>query len=319
MNFDIIRVKLKSLLEKAVKNNLAEGILLSGGLDTSIIATIASKFLGLKAFTIALKKAPALDIEFAKLMAKYLQINHIVYFFDKSELLDAISKTIEIMRSFDPMEIRNSAAIYIGMKIAKENGIKAIMTGDGADELFGGYSFFFGKSEEELDIELRKISKIMSFSSITLGKSLGIEAKLPYLDPEFKKFALDIPSRYKVFKEKGQICGKWILRKSFENILPKEIIWRDKAPIEQGSGTSILPNLFNQEISNVEFDEKKRKYLKEDKVTIRDKEQLFYYEIYRKSLGTPHPINPKQKICPHCNSNVRNEANFCKTCGAFPI
>ncbi|NVM02126.1 MAG: asparagine synthase [Candidatus Helarchaeota archaeon] len=319
MNFDIIRDKLKSLLEKAVQNNLAKGILLSGGLDTSILATIASKYNGLKAFTVALKKAPALDIKFAKLMAENLQINHVIHFFDKSELLDAISKTIEIMRSFDPMEIRNSAAIYIGMKIAKENGIKAIMTGDGADELFGGYSFFFGKSEEELTIELKKISNIMSFSSILLGKSLGIEAKLPYLDPEFKKFSLDIPSRYKVFKEKGKIIGKWILRKSFEKDLPKEIIWRDKAPIEQGSGTYILPNLFNQEISDTEFNEKKRKYFKEDNVSIRDKEQLFYYELYRKSLGIPHPTDPKQKICPHCNSNVRNEANFCKTCGAYPI
>ncbi len=319
MNFDKICKKIKSLLEKVVKKNLAEGILLSGGLDTSIIATLASKFIKLNAITIAFKNAPALDIKYARLMAEFLQIDHIVHYFEKTELFNAINKTIEIMKSFDPMEIRNSAAIFIGLNKIKENNMSAVMTGDGVDELFAGYSFFFGKSEEELTLELKKISNIMSFSSIPLGKFLGIEAKLPYIDPEFKKFALEIPSRFKVYREKGQIIGKWILRKSFEKILPEEIVWRSKAPIEQGSGTSILPKLFNQEISDTEFNKKKRKFLEEDLVDIRDKEHLIYYEIYRKSLGVPHPVDPNQKICPHCNSNAPNGANFCKTCGAYPI
>ncbi|MFX1449840.1 MAG: asparagine synthase C-terminal domain-containing protein [Promethearchaeota archaeon] len=319
MEINQISSKLILLLENAVKNNLADGILLSGGLDTSILASIASKYSKLKAVTVAFKKAQAIDVRYAKIMAKYLQINHIIHNFDMIELSHAINRTIEIMQSFDPMEIRNSAAIYIGISIAKEKGLKTIMTGDGADELFAGYSFLFGKSEEELTAELKKIAIIMSFSSIPLGKSLGIEVKLPFLDPQFKEFALNIPSRYKVYKEKGKIWGKWILRTSFQNSLPKEIVWRDKAPIEQGSGTSTLPNLFNQRISDSDFIEKKRNYLEEDGVKIRDKEQLFYYEVYRKSIGVPKAINPNKKTCPDCNSNVDNEATYCKICGAYPI
>lgn len=159
----------------------------------------------------------------------------------------------------------------------------------------------------------------MSFSSIALANSLGIEVKLPYLDPEIKNFALNIPSKYKVRNEKRHIWGKWVLRKAFEKILPNEIVWRDKAPIEQGSGTFILPSLFNQEISDDYFNEKIKKYFEKDKVKIRDKEQLFYYEIYRKLIGIPNPINPKGKICPYCYSNVEEKVNYCKICGSYPI
>jgi asparagine synthase (glutamine-hydrolysing) len=146
-----------------------------------------------------------------------------------------------------------------------------------------------------------------------------MNVKLPYLDPEFKSFAMEIEPQYKVRSEKGQIWGKWILRKSFENILPKEIVWRAKTPIEYGSGTTMLPNLFDQKISDQKFEGKQRKYLEKDKVTIRDKEQLFYYEIFRRVIGVPHPYNPQGRTCPQCNSNVPKAASYCRTCGAYPI
>jgi asparagine synthase (glutamine-hydrolysing) len=317
MQLQEICTNLRKHLENSVKNNLSNGMLFSGGLDTSIIAAITSKQIPLKAITVAFKPAPTIDIDYARLMARHLQIEHEVHFFDEKELLDAIEKTIEIMHSFDPMEIRNSAAIYVGFKRAKERGFTAISTGDGADELFGGYSFFFNKTEKELEIELKKIAKIMHFSSTPIGKSFGIEAKLPYLDPELKKFALEIPARYKIFKEKGKTWGKWILRKAFEDLLPAEITWREKTPIEQGSGTFTLPELFNKKMTDEEFNEKKEVHLKRDGVKIRDKEQLHYYEIFRKIHGVPHPTDSKERKCPHCNSNLHPDSNFCKICGFF--
>ncbi|MFQ6080538.1 MAG: asparagine synthase-related protein [Candidatus Bathyarchaeia archaeon] len=311
--------KLQFLLEEAVKRNLAEGILLSGGLDTSVLAATASKFVSLKAFTVALQGAPAPDVEYATLMANNLRLKHFIRYFDKGELYDAIPHVVRILKSFDPMEIRNSVTIYVGLRMAREDGISTIMTGDGCDELLAGYDFLFDLEKEQLDLELQKLWNVMFFSSIPLAKALKIRAKLPYLDPDFKSFAMKLDSRYKIRRERGRIWGKWILRKAFENILPEEVVWRIKTPIEYGSGTTVLPSLFDQNISNGEFEEKRSKYLEDDRVVIRSKEQLFYYELYRSVIGVPHPTDSKRKICPQCNSNVAEKATYCRTCGAYPI
>jgi len=318
-NLKEVYSKLRALLEMAVEKNLVEGILLSGGLDTGILAVIASRFIPLKAVTVAFENAPAPDVEYAVLMVKRLGLQHIVQIFNEDELYEAIPIVVKTMRSFDPMEIRNSVSIYIGLKAAKESEIPAVMTGDGCDELFAGYSFLFGLEKEKLDLELEKLWSVMSFSSVPLAKVLGMEARLPYLDPDLKDFAMKIDSGYKVQMENGQVYGKWILRKAFEGILPREVAWRVKTPIEYGSGTTTLPSLFNLKISDAEFDEKRSRYLASDGVNIRDKEQLFYYEVYRSLIGVPHPISMGDKICPQCNSNISKNATYCRICGAYPL
>ncbi|MCS7115777.1 MAG: asparagine synthase-related protein [Nitrososphaerota archaeon] len=311
--------RLRSLLESSVKRNMAEGILLSGGLDTSVLAFIASKFASLKSFTVAFEGAPAPDVQYASLMARKLGLKHVVHYFGERELYDAIRAVVATVKSFDPMEVRNSAAIYEALKLARREGLNSVMTGDGCDELFAGYDFLVKMEGEKLKQELVRIWNVMSFSSIPLAQILEIQAKLPYLDPELKDFAMKLDLRYKVRSEKGQVWGKWILRKAFEGILPDEIVWRAKAPIEAGSGTTILPSIFNQKISDEEFEEKRRKYLKDDGVTIRDKEQLFYYEVYRSTVGVPHLLSSPGRHCPLCHSNVNETAKYCRTCGAYPI
>ena len=310
--------RLMKELDESVGRNLTDGIMLSG-LDASILAYLASKRVKQKAFTVAFRGAPAPDVEHATWVANRLQLEHFIHNFGEDELYEAIRVVVKTMDSFDPMEIRNSIPIYIGLKKAKESGVNTVMTGDGCDELFAGYSFLHGLEKERLSLELQKLWSVMHFSSTELAKALGIGVKLPYLDPEFKRFAMGLDSELKVRSERGQIWGKWILRKAFENTLPKKIVWRAKIPIESGSGTATLPKFFNSAISDTEFDEKRNKYLKEDKVTIRDKEQLFYYEIYRSAVGVPHPTDPKGKVCPHCNSNVPVTSTYCRRCGAYPV
>jgi asparagine synthase (glutamine-hydrolysing) len=308
------------LLEDAVKRNLADGILLSGGLDTSVLALIASKFVSLKAFTVALEGAPAPDVQYASLMARNLGLKHFICYFGERELYHAIQAVVRTVKSFDPMEIRNSVAIYEALKLAKQEGLNSVMTGDGCDELFAGYDFIFNLEREKLKLELEKLWNVMSFSSIPLAEALGIQAKLPYLDSQLKSFAMKLDSQYKVRSEKGQVWGKWILRKAFDGILPDEIVWRVKAPIELGSGTTILTSVFDHKISDEEFEEKRRKYLEDDRVVIRNKEQLFYYQVYRLTVGVPHfPAKGKGKVCPWCNSNVNEKATYCRICGAYPI
>ena len=306
-------------LKESVKRNLADGLLLSGGLDTAILAYLASEWVKPVCITVALKGAPAPDVDYAKLVASRLELRHYIHYFGDEELYDAIRAVIRIVKSFDPMEIRNDAAIYIALKVGRDKGMSTFMTGDGGDELFAGYSFFFELTAEELDMALKKLWIVMRFSSIDLAKDLGLEVKLPFLNPQFKTFATGLDVGLKVRSEKGQIFGKWVLRHAFADMMPQEMLWRTKAPIEVGSGTTILPSLFDSRISDLEFNEKKMRYLKEDRVVIRSKEHLFYYEIYRNVIGVPHAMESGAKSCPDCSANVEEGASFCRTCGAYPI
>ena len=313
--------QIRILVDKVVKRNFANGILFSGGLDTSIIAFVASKFSSLNAFTIAFENAPALDLEYSKIMANLLRMNHEIHYFGQEEMFSAIREVIKNLKVFDPMEVRNSVTIFVGLKLAKENGIKSVMTGDGLDELFAGYSWLFNLSENVLISRLSNMWQTMQFSSIPLARALGMEAKAPYLDPEFKSFAESVEPKLKIRRDRGKIWGKWIIRKSYESLLPDEIVWRLKHPIEFGSGTTVFPKFFEEKTSDEYFQEKSKEYLEEDQVSIRDKEQLFYYEIFRPVFGAPNKIfsKAKGKLCPYCKSKGEEKSSFCRICGAYPI
>jgi asparagine synthase (glutamine-hydrolysing) len=293
--------------------------MLSGGLDTSIIAAISSKYAARPStYTVALEGAPAPDVEYSSLIARKLGFDHKIHYLDEAEVNELIPPVVKALRTFDPMEIRNSLTIFAGMHVAKEDGIEIILTGDGSDELMAGYSFFFNLKKDKLDLELKKLWGTMSFSTIPLAKSLGMVAKIPFLDPDFKSYAMSLDSKYKIGVKDGQVYGKWILRKAYEGILPQEITWRTKTPIEYGSGTTTLTQLFASRISDTEFSEKKGYYMEKDKVTIRDKEHLAYYEVYRSVIGAPRRSG-NGKACPQCNSDVPERSTFCRICGAYPI
>jgi asparagine synthase (glutamine-hydrolysing) len=313
--------KLRGLLVETVQSSPANSILLSGGLDTSIVASIASKWNpDLAAFTVILNDAPAPDLEYSRMVSARLGLRHHQIVKITLDVIEgALQKVIEVLGSFDPMEIRNSVAIYLGLTAASMAGHSRVLTGDGADELFAGYSFVVGLSREEAEVKLRHLWEVMHFSSIPLGRSLGIQSLLPFLDQKVKAFAMDLPFDFLVGKDKfGGLHGKFILRKAFEDALPFEIVWRKKTPIEYGCGTTILPQIYAKTISDSEFVEKKTNIFEKDHVRIRDKEQLHYYEIYRREFGPPTP-DPGKRMCPGCTSILPPSANFCTTCGEYPV
>jgi asparagine synthase (glutamine-hydrolysing) len=313
---DLLR-ELKGAVELAVERNRAEAILLSGGLDTSIVATLASKQGPLRAYTIALEGAPSPDIEYAELMAKYLGLNLKLRTFSVDEFIDNVPDVVKTLKVFDPMEIRNSAAVYIGMRQARRDGISTFLTGDACDELFAGYSFLFNLGPSELRASLKRLWDVMSFSAVPMAQSLGMVAKIPFLEPEVKKLAHEMDPSFLVVEDKVQKWGKWIVRKAFEDMLPSQITWRVKTPIEYGCGTTTLPQVFDKRISDEEFHEKQDHIRTADNVTIRDKEHLVYYEIFHRVFGDrPEAAG---RTCPHCHYEVRADATFCRTCGAYPI
>jgi asparagine synthase (glutamine-hydrolysing) len=123
-------------------------------------------------------------------------------------------------------------------------------------------------------------------------------------------------------RERGKIWGKWIMRKAYEDILPDEIVWRLKTSLEFGSGTTIFPKVFGKKILDKYFQEKTKKYQETDQVIIRDKEHLFYYEIFSSTFGVPSEVfkDAEGKQCPYSKSIGGNaRSKFCKVCGFYPI
>ena len=121
----------------------------------------------------------------------------------------------------------------------------------------------------------------------------------------------------KIREERGKKVEKWILRKTFEEKIPKQIAWREKSPMQDGSGTAGLTELFNSIIGEEQFVEKKLTVEKEDGVVIRSRESMHYYEIFKKLFGTP--VDSKsEESCPYCKHHV-GKSKFCRMCGAFPI
>jgi asparagine synthase (glutamine-hydrolysing) len=320
-------MELRKRVFDAVRETLGDSILLSGGLDTSIVAAMASSILephqkqGFHAYTVVLNGSLSLDLDYSKLVSDEFNLSHHLLITDFSELDGALPEVIRVLKSFDPMEIRNSVTVYLGMRNAKSDGFAKIMTGDGADELFAGYSFIFKLPKDRAQTALTHLWEVMHFSSIPLARSLGMEAVIPFLRTSVRAFASQIDFDFLVgsCEASGEVFGKFILRRAFEDMLPQEVVWRTKTPIEYGSGSTTLPRIYSGLINDADFAEKKRKYMEEDHVKIRDKEHLRYYEIYREIFGTPFPEDASKRTCPSCNTNVPSNATFCTTCGEYPI
>ena len=314
--------EVKTLINKCVKRNLADGFLFSAGTDTQIIAYEAVKYKpDIPCLTLAFKHGTPKDTEYVKKMVELLHLKHETYEFGREDVLKFYPKVVEALKKFDPMEIRNSLPVYIGLTLLKPKGIQSVFTGDALDELFG-YPWQFHLTEEQFAVKQQEMWAEMGFSSIPMAASLGMTIKAPYLDPEFMDWAKKLPIKYKINMYNGIKYGKWILRKAYEDVIPKDIIWRPKAPLEAGTGTETLRTHFEDFITDQEFAEKKQAIKEQDDVEIQDKEQLLYYEHFRKVFGKPKDIYPKTEgaiQCPKCKSHLKTKIQFCKICGAYPI
>ena len=222
---DALLADLRARLAKAVVRNPAGVLFFSGGLDTSILALLSPST---PALHICLDDGGP-DFPFAQTVARSLGLDLIVRRVSVEEALAAIPEVIRIRRSFDPA-LPNDLALYFAFAEADRLGHRSVMTGDGADELFAGYSYMF-----DLDLE-RYISWLvgrMSFSANGLGAAFGIRVCQPFLDREVMTLALAIPPDLKVREQNGQRYGKWVLRRAFEGLLPPGICWQGKRPVDE--------------------------------------------------------------------------------------
>ena len=310
--------RIYAILDEVISQCKADWVSLSGGLDSSIIGYFI-KDRSPKAIVVITEDFIANDLSYSQIISKHLGIPLEIHNVSTEQILDGIKNTIKILKNFNDIEIRNSVVMYMSLDALNKKGVKSVLTGDGADEIFAGYNFLLKKSETELTDELNRIKNIMHFSSQEIAKNFGIKIESPFLDDRVMEFAQSIPLSMKVEQRNQKVFGKYILRKTFEEYLPTSIVWREKSPMQEGAGTSGLTNLFETIITDTVFSEKTKEIKEKYNVTIRSKESLHYYQIFKENFDLPEKSDSSKNSCPDCTSEIDYNSKFCRMCGKFPI
>ncbi len=293
-------IDLRTALEDAVRRQLMSdvpyGVLLSGGLDSSIISAVAKKYSAkrietesksdawwpqLHSFAIGLKDSK--DIVAAQKVADHIGTVHHTITYTIQEGLDAIRDVIYHIESYDVTTVRASTPMYLLSRVIKSMGVKMVLTGEGADEIFGGYLYFHKAPNARAFHEetVRKLSKLHLYDCLRANKSLaawGVEGRVPFLDKEFMDVAMRLNPEDKMSKD-GKM-EKYILRKAFEDYLPQSVAWRQKEQFGDGVGYSwinTLRELVNREVSDEQLKNAKYRFPVN---TPMNKEEYFYRSIF---------------------------------------
>ena len=255
--------ELREALEAAVRRQLMSdvpyGVLLSGGLDSSVISAVAKKYASrrvesngkqeawwpqLHSFAVGLKGAP--DLAKAREVADHIGTVHHEINYTIQEGLDAVRDVIYFIETYDVTTVRASTPMYLLARVIKSMGIKMVLSGEGADEVFGGYLYFHKAPDARAFHEetLRKLSKLYLYDCLRANKSLaawGVEGRVPFLDKEFLDVAMRLNPAAKMCS--GKTIEKKIVREAFQDMLPAGVAWRQKEQFSDGVGYSWIDTL----------------------------------------------------------------------------
>ncbi len=258
-DIDQLRQALEDAVERQLMTDVPYGVLLSGGLDSSIISAVAKKYATkriesgntqdawwpqLHSFAVGLEGSP--DLVAARKVADHIGTIHHEIHFTVQEGLDAIRDVIYHIETYDVTTIRASTPMYLLARVIKSMGVKMVLSGEGADEIFGGYLYFHkAPNAEEFHKEtVRKLDKLHLYDCLRANKSLaswGVEGRVPFLDKEFMDVAMRLNPKDKMAGN-GKM-EKWILRKAFESYLPESVAWRQKEQFSDGVGYNWIDTL----------------------------------------------------------------------------
>lgn len=291
-----IKVALEAAVHRQLMSDVPYGVLLSGGLDSSVTSAIAKKYAQkriesddttdawwpqLHSFSVGLEGSP--DLAAARKVADHIGTVHHEIKFTIQEGLDAIKDVIYNLETYDITTIRASTPMYLMARVIKSMGIKMVLSGEGADELFGGY-LYFHKAPSPKDFHeetVRKLDKLHMYDCLRANKSLaawGIEGRVPFLDKEFMDVAMRINPKDKMIN--GERMEKWVVRKAFEDMLPHSVAWRQKEQFSDGVGYSwidTLKEVVNQEVTDEQLANAKFRFPLQ---TPTSKEEFYYRSIF---------------------------------------
>ncbi len=314
-SIDAIREGLEAAVKRQMMSDVPYGVLLSGGLDSSIIAAITAKYAKkrietgdketawwprLHSFAIGLEGAP--DLVAAQKAADYIGTVHHEIHFTIQEALDALDDVIYHLETYDITTVRASTPMYLLARVIKSMGIKMVLSGEGSDELFGGYLYFHKapNAKEFHEETVRKLTKLHLYDCLRANKALaawGVEGRVPFLDKEFVDIAMRVNPKDKMcIVENGKMrIEKWILREAFKDYLPADIVWRQKEQFSDGVGYSwidTLREMTNKAVSDKEFAMADKRYPINTPAT---KEEYYYRTIFAKHF----PSESAAKCVPH--------------------
>jgi asparagine synthase (glutamine-hydrolysing) len=287
---------LEDAVHRQLMSDVPYGVLLSGGLDSSITSALAKKFAKnrveaddkqeawwpqLHSFSIGLEGSP--DLAAAKVVADRIGTVHHEVTFTVQEGLDAIRDVIYHLETYDITTVRASTPMYLLARVIKSMGIKMVLSGEGADEVFGGYLYFHkAPNPEEFHKEtVRKLEKLYQYDCLRANKSLaawGIEGRVPFLDKEFMDVAMRINPKDKMITPERM--EKWVLRKAFEDELPESVAWRQKEQFSDGVGYSwidSLKELVESSVTDAQMEQVSHRFPAQPP---RTKEEYFYRSIF---------------------------------------
>ena len=293
----LIHDSLSAAVKRQLMSDVPYGVLLSGGLDSSITSALAKKFASkriesndeqdawwpqLHSFSVGLEGAP--DLKAAKIVADHIGTVHHEINFTVQEGVDAIRDVIYHLETYDVTTVRASTPMYLMARAIKSLGIKMVLSGEGADELFGGYLYFHKapNSKEFHEETVRKLDKLHQYDCLRANKSLaawGIEGRVPFLDKEFIDIAMGINPEDKMIKN-GRI-EKWVLREAFKDYLPESVLWRQKEQFSDGVGYSwidSLKELVSKEVSDSDFKNASKIFPVNPP---QNKEEFYYRSIFK--------------------------------------
>ena len=291
-----LREALESAVRRQLMGDVPYGVLLSGGLDSSIISAVARKYAAkrietdnkadawwpqLHSFAIGLKGAP--DLAAAQKVADFIGTVHHEINYTVQEGIDALRDVIYYIETYDVTTVRASTPMYLLSRVIKSMGIKMVLSGEGADEVFGGYLYFHKAPDARAFHEetLRKIGKLYMYDCLRANKSLsawGVEGRVPFLDKEFLDVAMRLNPAAKMCP--GKTIEKRILREAFSDMLPEEIAWRQKEQFSDGVGYSWIDSLKDLTAAQVSDEEMNHAAERFPINTPRNKEEYFYRTIF---------------------------------------
>ena len=291
-----LRDALQAAVRRQMMSDVPYGVLLSGGLDSSVISAVAARYAGsrvesggreaawwprLHSFAVGLRGAP--DLEKARLVAGHIGTVHHEINYTIQEGLDALSDVIYYTETYDVTTVRASTPMYLLARVIKSMGIKMVLSGEGADEVFGGYLYFHKAPSARAfhDETVRKLSRLYQYDCLRANKSLaawGVEGRVPFLDTEFLDVAMRLNPEAKMCP--GTKIEKDILRRAFADILPAEVAWRQKEQFSDGVGYSWIDTLKRITTESVTDDEMAHAAQRFPVNPPQSKEEYFYRSIF---------------------------------------
>ena len=287
---------LSAAVHRQLMSDVPYGVLLSGGLDSSVTSALAKKFAAkrvesgdqqtawwpqLHSFSVGLEGSP--DLAAAQKVADHIGTVHHEIKFTIQEGLDAIRDVVYHLETYDITTIRASTPMYLMARAIKALGIKMVLSGEGADELFGGY-LYFHKAPTAKDFHeetVRKLDKLHQYDCLRANKSLaawGIEGRVPFLDKEFMDVAMRINPKDKMIN--GERMEKWVIRKAFEEYLPESVAWRQKEQFSDGVGYSWIDTLKEVVEEAVTDEQMANAHFRFPAQTPQNKEEFYYRSIF---------------------------------------